>query len=91
MKEWTIHWTSSRDERYGGEMLTKADSLVKDSGLTVVEEFGGSAIGVSPDDPTGSDNGYVIESDDELAVRRLAGEISNAVGHEVRVNEYSDA
>lgn len=91
MNEWTLHWNSSAGERYGGAMIAKADRIVKQSGLSVIEEFGGSVLGAEWADPTAADNGYVVESDDELAVKRLASEISKAVGHEVRVSQYTDA
>lgn len=83
---WELTWSSSAHERYHSSMLDDAERTIEKSGLEAGEVFGGASIGPDEHDPTAADNGYVVIGD-ELAVHRLAKDLTDTVKHEVLVRK----
>jgi hypothetical protein len=75
-----LFYKSTATERYDTDMNDRVRTYLENAGITVVGEFGGTAMGVPADDPTASDNGFEIEAD-ELLAHRLGNEIAVLLGN----------
>lgn len=84
MTDWTLHWSSSANERYGEEMWNTAREILLESGLTAAE-FGGSWLGAGPDDPLGADNGWDVVDATEQQACDLANALTAALARPVSV------
>lgn len=86
--EYELQFKSSPNERYDTDLNDRVRMYLDNAGVKVTEEFGGSNLTSSMDDPDGSDNGWVIAVDGTTA-RQLATEISILIGgRDVEVREY---
>jgi hypothetical protein len=75
-----IFFKSSATERYDTDQNDRVRTYLETAGFHDFGEFGGTALGLPVDDPTASDNGFVVETD-EVTARRLGNGIAELLGN----------
>lgn len=86
-EEFDFEWKSTPTERYDTYMMKVARLVLMNAGLTVTEEWGGTALGESTEEELTSDNGLSAVTTLGKAAK-IAEEMSRAVGHPVKVTGH---
>ena len=61
MSDYQIHFQQTANERYETDMNDSVRQLILGAGIEIVEEFGGTALNVPPDQ-LGSECGFVVRT-----------------------------
>lgn len=73
-----VEWESTVDDRYESDMLHRTDKVVRESGVSLYDRYGGSG-------GRWADNGYAVDARKIEPVLDLAQKVADAARYKVRV------